>query len=242
MSVPTIPSFVRDDLDRLDVDLSDSTLARLSAFLDLLLEANRQFNLTSIRDRDEAWRRHIIDSLTLLPFLTPEPADAALIDVGSGGGVPGIPLAIARPDWRVTLLEATGKKARFLDSCVTQLRLEGCRVIHDRAEVVAQDPAHRQRYDAAVCRAIGPMREMLEYVLPLVCVGGRTLALKGPKAEQELKDAHRALELLGAGDLEVYDAYGKGFDSQSVIVIITKARSTPKQYPRPPGTPRKSPL
>ena len=242
MSVPTIPSFVRDDLDRLDIDLSDQVLTRLCGFLDLLLEANRRFNLTSIRERDKAWRRHIIDSLTLLPFLAPEPADAALIDVGSGGGVPGIPLAIARPDWRVALLEATGKKARFLHACVTELGIEGCRVVHDRAEAAGQDPAHRQRYDAAVCRAIGPMREMLEYALPLVRVGGRSLAMKGSKAEQELKDADRALELLGAGNLEVYDAYGKGFDSQSVIVIITKARPTPSRYPRPPGMPRKSPL
>ena len=242
MPTTAIPPFVRDDLARLDIELSDAVLNRLSTFLDLLLEANRQFNLTSIRDHDEAWRRHIVDSLTLLPFLAADPQCEAMIDIGSGGGLPGIPLAIARPDRRVCLLEATGKKARFLETCVKALKLQSCRAIHQRAEQAGQDPAERQRYDAAVCRAIGPVREMLEYTLPLVRVGGRVLAMKGPKADQELKEASRAMELLGAAELEVYDAYGKGFENGSVIVIVTKARPTPRRYPRAAGMAKKSPL
>ena len=238
----TIPSFVHTDLGALGVSLPDAAVDTLSRYLDLLLAANRRVNLTGIRDRDEAWRRHIIDSLTLLPGLAELPDGATVIDVGSGGGLPGVPVAIALPNVRVTLLEATGKKANFLGECVEQLGLGNVQVVQDRAEAAGQDRAHRQRYDAAICRAIGPMRDLLEYTLPLVAVGGRVLAMKGPKAEAELRQASDALWTLGAGELQVFDAYPEGFGRHTVIVCITKARLTPKAYPRRPGLPRQDPL
>ncbi len=214
----------------------------LVRYLDLLLTANERMNLSGIRDRDEAWRRHIIDSLTLLQGLADLASGAELIDVGSGGGLPGIPIAIALKHVRVTLLEATGKKARFLGECIEQLGLTNAQVVPERAETAGQDQAHRQRYDVAVCRAVGPMRQVLEYALPLVAVGGQMLAMKGPKVEPELRAAGDAMSILGAGDLHVFDAYPDGFDRHTVIVCITKSRPTPKAYPRRPGVPRQDPL
>ena len=238
----TIPSFVRNDLAALDVSASDDQLGALSRYLDLLLEANRRVNLTGIRDRDEAWRRHIVDSLTLLPGLADLPDAADVVDVGSGGGLPGIPMAIMLPQARVTLVEATGRKAKFLVGCAEQLGLANVQIVQERAETVGHDKAHRQRYDVALCRAIGPMRELLEYALPLVAVGGRLLAMKGPKVEAELRQAGDALSMLGAGELNVFDAYPDSFDRHTVIVSVVKSRSTPKAYPRRPGMPRQDPL
>lgn len=238
----SVPAFVPDELRRLGLEAAVETLPRQAQFLDRLLETNQQFNLTAIRDRDTAWRRHIIDSLTLLPFVEDMPAGASLVDVGSGGGMPGVPVAIARVDLRLTLLEATGKKARFLATTISALQIPNSRVVNERAETVGQDPAHRQQYDAACCRAIGPMSQLLEYCMPLIRVGGRLLAMKGPKAESELGDAVRAAESLGAGELGVYDSYVDGFDRESVIIVIEKSRPTPRNYPRKPGVPRQSPL
>lgn len=237
-----VPEFVRQDLDGLGFELPDVLLERLAAYLALLLETNKQMNLTAVRDADEAWRRLIVDSLTPLPGLDDLEEGAAVIDVGSGGGMPGIPLAIARPDLRVTLLEATGKKARFLETAALDLMLQNVDVVPERAETAGRDPAHRERYDAAVCRAVGPMNVLLELCLPLVRPGGRLLAMKGPRAEQELQRAGDALYQLGAGELQVFDAYPETFENDLVIVNVTKQRATPKGYPRPPGVPKREPL
>lgn len=235
----TIPDFVPGDLARLGLTLTEAELGALEQYLDLLLDENQRVNLTGIRDREEAWRRHIIDSLTLYPGLADLPN---VVDVGSGGGMPGLILAATMPHHRFTLIEATGKKARFIERAASSLGLSNVRVIADRAETVGGQPAHRQHYDAAICRAVGPMRELLEYTLPLVKVGGVVLAMKGPRVEAELQDAGDALQTLGGGDVQVVDAYPDGFDVSTVIVIVVKDQPTPKLYPRRPGVPRQEPL
>lgn len=257
MSEIAIPSFLRGALTSLNVALSDEQLERLRHYLALLLEANRRVNLTAVRDPDAAWRRLVLDSLTLAPGLEPLGEGATLIDVGSGGGIPGIPLAIARPDVRVTLLEATGKKTRFLEQCAATLSLANVSVVNDRAEHVGQDKRHRQQYDLATARAVGSVAEVLEYTLPLVKVGGRVLALKGRAGERELAEASDALATLGAGEVQVFEAYpepighaddtpeaaGASEDDEALLILsIVKERPTPRAYPRRPGLPRQQPL
>lgn len=237
-----IPPFVHDDFASLGFEIEPDALEQLATYLEMMLEVNQRMNLTAIREPDAAWSRHIVDSLTTLPGFEDVPDGSRIVDIGAGGGLPGIPLAIVLPHLRFTLIEATGKKAAFLTECVKTLGLDHVTVINDRAETVGQDDRHRQQYDIAICRAIGPMRELLEYALPLIKVGGLLLAMKGPKAEAELRDAGDALDKLGGGEVLVFDAYPEGFDLNTVIVSITKERPTPDEYPRRPGVPRQEPL
>ncbi len=222
----------------LGLELSDDVVALLGQFLDLLLQTNKQFNLTAIRDPDQAWMRHGLDSLSILPFIDEA---KTVIDVGSGGGLPGIPLAIARPDIAVTCLDATGKKVRFIETAARELGLQNVAAMHDRAETIGQNPQHRARYDLAVARAIGPMNVLLELLLPLVKVDGRVLAMKGRRVEEELQDCGDALMKLGAGEVGLYESL-PGLEEDAVVVIVTKASATPKQYPRRPGIPKQEPL
>lgn len=237
-----IPPFVLEDLAALEIELTPEQLDQLARYLALVLEANTRMNLTAIREEDAAWRRLIIDSLTVLPGLDMLEPGSQVIDVGSGAGLPGVPLAIARPGLKLTMLEATGKKAAFIQSCIDELGLKNAKVVSERAETVGQNPSFRGQYAAAVSRAVGPMSLVLEYSLPLVSVGGRVLAMKGPKAEQELEEASDALTILGAGDLAIVDAYPESFGNDLVIVSIIKEAETPEEYPRLPGVPKKQPL
>jgi 16S rRNA (guanine527-N7)-methyltransferase len=232
------PDAFRRACDALGLEIPAGEMARLVRYLHLLLETNKQFNLTAIRDPDEAWMRHILDSLSLLPHLG---AAQALIDIGSGGGLPGIPIAIVQPHLRVTLLEATGKKANFLRTVAAELPLQNIVVVSERAETAGHDRAHRDRYDLVTARAVGPLNVMLEYTLPFAAIGGRVLAMKGRKAEQELRDAGDAILLLGGGQVNVYEAL-PDVEPDAVIVEITKERPTPRKYPRSAGTPKQDPL
>ena len=249
MNVPP-PDFVSHVLQRLGVVLSDEQLQRLARYLDMLLAANQRVNLTAVREPEAAWHRLILDSLTLVPGLEPLEEGSTLIDIGSGGGLPGIPLAIARPDLRFTLLEATGKKTRFLQQCVDELPLPNVTVLNDRAEHVGQDYTHRQQYDLAMARAVGAVSEVLEYAMPLVKVGGRVLAMKGKAGERELTEAGDALSLLGAGDVQIVEAYPEPPAEEAddpaarelIVISIVKDRPTPTAYPRRPGLPRHEPL
>lgn len=232
------PSEFLEACKTIGVELSESDLVNLDQYLYMLLETNKKFNLTAIREPDAAWMRHILDSLGLLAHTS----DAtSLIDIGSGGGLPGIPLAITQPGLKVSLLESTGKKARFLEEVAGALKLENVTVVNDRAETVGHDEAHRERYDLAIARAVGPMRVLLEFTVPFVRIGGAVLAIKGARATEELRDAADAMDKLGAGHVELYENL-PGLDDDSVVIRLEKDVKTPKSYPRLPGIPKKEPL
>lgn len=237
-----IPDFVKDELNELDIELTPDQLDQLDRYLEMVLDENRTTNLTAVREPEAAWRRLIIDSLTVLPGLDEMPPGSAVIDVGSGAGLPGIPVAITRPNLKVTMLESTGKKADFIRRSIEALGLSNASVLQERAETAGQSPDHREKYDACINRAVGPMNVLLEFALPLVKTGGRVLAMKGPRAEQELEDAGDALTTLGASELAVIDAYPESFENDLVIVSVIKGASTPPEYPRLPGVPKKTPL
>lgn len=208
--------------------LTDEQEQRLHRYIDLLLAANERMNLTRIADRSAAEVGHVGDSLTILPFLPKEAF--SLVDVGSGGGVPGLPLAIARPDARVLLVESTQKKAAFLQEAAKELGLVNVTVSPMRAEDIAFSPA-REKYDVAVARAVGAMAFLAEWCLPLVKKGGKFLAMKGAKIAEELPAAAVAIKSVGGGKPIVHPIQLPGAEHH-VIVEIPKVAPTPAKYPR----------
>lgn len=208
---------------------------QLAAYLELLLATNEAFNLTAIRDLGEAWTKHALDSLTIARTLAALPAGAEVVDVGSGGGLPGIPLAIAIPTLRFTLLEATQKKANFLAETARALGLSNVRVEQSRAESFGQG-AGREHFAAATSRAVSRLPVLLELTLPLVRSGGVSIAIKGAQAELEIAEAERALSLLH-GQVELLEQTATG-----QVVVVRKLAPTPRRYPRRPGEPKRSPL
>jgi 16S rRNA (guanine527-N7)-methyltransferase len=223
--------------------VSESTHEKLRAYLEEVLRANREFNLTAVRDFDAAWNKHILDSLQGLRAAqggsTPVVDNArSAIDVGTGAGFPGVVLAIARPALQVTLLEATRKKCNFLEAAAPS----NVGVLCERAEVAGHDAKLRESFDIAVARAVGSFSEVCELCLPFVKIGGHVLLWRGQNAPQEITESKRALQTLGgaAGVLLPYQL--PGHEMQYHLVLIEKRRSTPKQFPRRDGLPKQKPL
>ena len=223
---------------RASLTLTEGQHDQLSRYLDLVIAANERMNLTRIVDRASAEVQHVGDALTLLPFL---PATGSVADVGSGPGVPGIPVAIARPDLAVTLVEATAKKATFLRETATALGLTNVTVRNDRAETYGQSDAGRQRFDVAVARAVATCDWLAEWLLPLVRTNGVALMMKGPRAADELPVAAAAIKLCGGGPAVVHPVALPDTDGR-VIVQIPKARPTDPRFPRPATEAKGKPL
>lgn len=211
----------------------------LDRYIDLLLEANQRMNLTRIADRESAQVHHVGDALTLLRFIGPRAG--RLADVGSGGGVPGIPLAIARPDVQVLLIESTQKKAAFLADAVWRLGLSNVQVSANRAEDAGRRPDLRGAFDVVVVRAVATLDWLAEWCLPLLKNWGKMLAMKGPKAAEELPAAEHAIRLCGGSSPDVHRADLPGADNH-VIVEIRKTRPTPSAIPRPATQAKNRPL
>ena len=201
--------------------LSPEQLASLHRYLDLLLEANASMNLTRIVDRSVAEVQHIGDALTLLPFVPAGPIRIA--DVGSGGGVPGIVLAIARPDAAVCLIESTQKKARFLQTATDELKLSNVEVLSERAEAAGRSD-RRETFNVVTARAVAVMDQLAQWCLPLVRTGGKLLAMKGQRVQEELPKARKTISFLGGGKVTIHPVQLPGVDHH-VIVEIHKARS-----------------
>ena len=221
----------------LGAPLSAEQLTTLQHFVQLLLEANQRFNLTTIRDPKEAWNRHVLDSLSLVPHLAELPARARVVDIGSGGGLPGIVLAIACPQLRFTLIDATGKKVHHIAETAHALALGNVDALQGRAEDLARSGAHhRERYQLAVARALAPLPVLLELAIPFVTSGGHFLAIKGQRAAEELQAAQRALQALHT------EMQSQHPTSTGIVLKFSKLKSTPEKYPRRPGEPKRSPL
>ena len=205
-----------------------------------LVAWNKRINLTAITAHDEIIVKHFLDSLSVAPILQSE-STHSLIDIGSGAGFPGLPLKIVFPSLHITLLEATGKKVEFLKHIITQLKLSDARAIHGRAEELAHDPAHREKYDAAVARAVADLATLLEYALPFVRVGGVFIAQKGVEVGEEVQRAERAIKGLGGRLREVVPVQLPGLEPRHLIVV-EKVAATPRKYPRAAGAAKKKPI
>lgn len=247
-AVPPVPpddAFTRESAE-FGIAFDPGDIDRLGQFMGMLMAANEMVNLTAITEPHLAWRRHVLDALTLVPLIAslaeresgtaPDEARARVADVGSGGGVPVLPLAIVMPDVEFVAIEATGKKARFLEIAGERLGLDNFTAINDRAEIVGQDPVFREAFDAVTARAVGKLSVVAELTVPLAAVGGVVLLIKGERADEELAGGKAALHMLHA------DHHSTHQTPTGRVVVLSKGRPTPKAYPRKPGEPKRLPL
>lgn len=224
------------------ITLSDAQVAQFDTLAQELADWNTRMNLTAITEPQAVRVRHFLDSLSLARVLPPDLDGLRLIDVGTGAGFPGLPLALIYPQLQVTLLDATQKKLRFSEHIAQTLGLRNVQTLHARAEAAGHDAAHRAQYDVVVARAVARLPALLEYLLPLARVGGLCVAMKGSNATQEANDAKRALFVLG-GDVERLEALQlPDVDEPHYLVCVRKQHKTPKQYPRKAGIPTRQPI
>ncbi|MDD6051426.1 MAG: 16S rRNA (guanine(527)-N(7))-methyltransferase RsmG [Clostridiales bacterium] len=215
---------------------------KLLRYHELLLDWNTRMDLTAVTDEAEMMDKHYVDSLSALSVPGLIPPSGSLIDVGTGAGFPGLPLALACPDLQVTLMDAQQKRLTFLQAVIDELGVRNVKLVHARAEDGAQFPQHRERYDIAVARAVASLAVLSEYLLPYVKVGGKALCWKGPALMEELPQGRKAAFLLGGRVGEPVGVTFPGRDWQHLLLPIAKVAKTARQYPRKAGMPSKSPL
>lgn len=211
-------------------------------FVALLLAANRGLNLTRLTTPDEVACLHLLDSLAALPILDAMAGDDVL-DLGSGGGLPALPLALARPRMRFTLVDSSAKKATVLGDFAAELDLRNVHIVAERAETLGHDPRHRERYAAVTARACAALPILLELALPLLAIGGSLVAWKGPLTEEddEMRRGGSAVDQLGGGPARIVDPGLPALGGHR-FVTVAKERATSSQFPRRPGVPGRRPL
>ncbi|BES66830.1 16S rRNA (guanine(527)-N(7))-methyltransferase RsmG [Gottschalkiaceae bacterium SANA] len=225
----------------MNVELSEKQVEVFMRFRDQLLERNKLVNLTAIREPEEVITKHFLDSLCV--FATESiKSKTKVLDVGTGGGFPGIPMKIADPSLRIDLLDSLKKRLTFLDEVITENQWTDIQTLHGRAEDFAQNRKYREQYDLVVSRAVARLTILLEYCLPYVKLGGLFLALKGPMLDEEIDEAKRALLVLGGQIEKMVEVKIPYTDLSHRILVIKKIKSTPKSYPRQAGRPRKEPI
>lgn len=223
----------------LDVRFSVKQQEQFFEYMKLLIEWNEKMNLTAITEPEEIILKHFIDSITILRDIED---NSTVVDVGTGAGFPGIPLSIMNPTLKITLVDSLNKRLIFLQEVVNKLQLKNVELIHARAEEFGQNKKYRESFDVATSRAVANLSTLSEYLISLVKVGGKVLAMKAADAQQEINDAKKAIEVLG-GTIEKIDEFNlPQSDIGRTVITIKKQKQTPNKYPRKPGTPSRDPI
>lgn len=216
-----------NSLKPFNITLSDEKIEMFDKYASLLIEWNSKFNLTAIKDPDGIVVKHFVDSLAVL---SENRLEGSLIDVGTGAGFPGLPLLIANDDLNVTFLDSTGKKIKFIETVLDRLGLFAD-TVNARAEEAAKDEFLRESFDFATARAVSNLRDLSEYCLPFVKVGGKFISMKSAKTDEEIKDAKEAIKVLG-GEIEKINSFELADCGERTLVFIKKVCPTPTKYPR----------
>ncbi len=230
------------DLSELGITLSEKQIAQFMKYYELLVEWNSFMNLTGITEFDEVMKKHFVDSVSLIKAIDVKDKELSVIDIGTGAGFPGVPLKIAFPNLKVTLLDSLNKRIKFLDEVIAQLGLENIDTIHGRAEDFAKPEKLREKYDICVSRAVANLATLSEFCLPFVKVGGCFVSYKSEKISDEAMDAKNAIFLLGGKVKEQVEFLLPESDIYRNLFVIEKKSATPKKYPRKAGLPAKEPL
>ncbi len=229
-------------LSQYNVQISSEQLEQFRQYMQVLQRANEQVNLTAITDEAGIIEKHFIDSLSILNIVSPKTFGhpISMIDVGAGAGFPGVPLKLLFPNIHLTLVDSVQKKVKFLSEISGVLGLKDTTCIALRAEIVGHDPSLREAFDIAVARAVSETRVLVEYLLPLIKVGGCTVLYKSADCDQEVAAAQGAIKKLGGGNIDI-KKFSIGVNGRS-LVLIKKIKNTPPEYPRKEGMPSRKPL
>lgn len=225
---------------KVNVHLTDSQLDLFWKYKELVIEWNEKINLTAITNDLDFAVKHFIDSITIDKYI--EDSNKKIIDIGTGAGFPGIPLKILRPNNKVVLFDSLNKRLKVLDDIIEKLDLKNIVTLHGRAEETFKNKEYREKFDVATSRAVAGLNILVELMLPAVKVGGICICMKGNNAEEEIKEAEKAIQILGGKIVKIDKIILPELNQERNIIIIEKIKTTPKTYPRKPGTPQKMPL
>lgn len=236
-----------DGCKKLGLELDELKAEKLYRYYELVLEKNKLMNLTAITEEDEFISKHFVDSLSIIkaPGLIDELAQAngiKLIDVGTGAGFPGIVLKIVFPSLKITLFDSLKKRLNFLDEVIAELKLKDIETLHGRAEDYGNNKLYREKFDICVSRAVANMSALSEYCLPFVKPDGLFVAYKSGGSHSEIRDASKAIKILGGNIEDIQDFMLPDSDIERSMVSVRKIKKTPAQYPRKAGTPAKEPI
>ncbi|WP_312711784.1 16S rRNA (guanine(527)-N(7))-methyltransferase RsmG [Proteiniclasticum ruminis] len=230
---------MEESVKNLGISIDRNQYSQFEKYKNLLKEWNEKMNLTAITEDEEIFKKHFIDSIKVFEFKEVLKAEH-IIDVGTGAGFPGIPMKIMMPETKLTLLDSLNKRLNFLRAVSEELELSDVQFVHSRAEDGARLEEHRENYDIAVSRAVANLTLLSELCIPYVKKGGYFIALKGPAVEDEIKEATKAIEILGGKLREIKEITIEGLDYKHNLVIIEKIKNTPKSYPRSSAAIKKS--
>jgi 16S rRNA (guanine527-N7)-methyltransferase len=233
---------LKDGAEKLGIYLTPEQLEKFELYYRELIDWNKKINLTRITGYEEVQEKHFLDALTVTLAVSSPDKNRTLkvIDVGTGAGMPGIPLKIIMPGIDLTLLETTAKKVKFLEHIINTLGLNKVEIVNGRAETTAHDVQYREKFDLVISRALAPLPALVELTLPFCKLSGRFIALKKGDIKSEVEKSAKAIEKMG-GVLREVNAL-ESPDNGGCLVVIEKVRTTPPQYPRRPGIPAKRPL
>lgn len=228
-------------LQELDIELTGQQKQQFDRFYELLVEWNKVMNLTGITEYEEVNEKHFVDSLAVVKAADLSKVDT-VIDIGTGAGFPGIPLKIAFPHLKITLLDSLNKRIKFLDEVISELELKDIKTIHGRAEDFAKQKEYREAYNLCVSRAVANLATLSEYCIPYTKVGGQFISYKSGEIQEEIDASKKAVSILGGKVADVVKFQLPGSDIGRSFVVINKEKATAKKYPRKAGLPGKEPL
>ena len=228
---------IEKELKDLNISIDNFKIKQFYNYMNMIIEWNEKINLTAITDKKDIIKKHFIDSLTIIKHVK---ENDKLVDVGTGAGFPGIPLKIVNSNIEITLLDSLNKRINFLNEVIEKLELRNIKTIHSRVEDFGKE--NREEYDVATSRAVAPLNILLEYLLPLVKVGGICICMKGSNVDDEIKSSEKCLNVLGGKIEKIEELQLPESDIKRNIVIIRKTNKTPEKYPRKAGMASKEPI